>query len=172
MPNSFPSSSSASAASSVSCAARGPSLSICSWFVAFRYAAHRRAAGPDAVKYSALAENVTGRSTISGRKTESTTDRWLAARIAPPEAGMFSAPVTLGRQIVCRNGPATMRDSWYCTGHFLRRGPTIMVRGGGQNGDAQGQRQRQGSSRNEHAGVVGQPAEYRHQPQHAHDRAD
>src|SRR5580658_1019943 len=136
MPNRFPSSSRASAASRVSCAARGPSLSIWSWFVAFRYAAHRRAAGPEAVKYSALAENVTGRSTISGRKTESTTDRWLAARIAPPEAGMFSAPVTLGRQIVCRTGPTNMRDSWYCTGHFLRRGPTIMVRGARQDGDA------------------------------------
>jgi hypothetical protein len=71
------------------------------------------------VKYSALAENVTGRSSISGRNTESITDRWLAAMIAPPEAGMCSAPVTFGRQIVCRNGPATMRDSWYCTGYFL-----------------------------------------------------
>ena len=42
-----------------------------------------------------------------GRNTESTTDWWLAARIAPPDAGMFSAPVTFGRQIVCRaSGPA------------------------------------------------------------------
>ena len=93
MPNSLPSRSRTSAASRVSCAARGPSLSICSWFVAFRYAAHSRAAGPDAVKYSALAENVTGRSSISGRNTESTTDWWLAAMIAPPAAGMCSAPV-------------------------------------------------------------------------------
>ena len=71
------------------------------------------------MKYSALAENVTGRLTISGRNTESTTDWWLAARMAPPEEGMFSVPVTFGRQMVCRNGPATTRDSWYCTGCFL-----------------------------------------------------
>ena len=122
MPNRFPACSRASAASSVSCAARGPSRSICSWFVAFRYAAHSRAAGPEAVKYSALAENVTGRSSISGRKTESTTDRWLAARMAPPDAGTCSAPVTFGRQMVCKNGPATMRESWYCTGYFLLTG--------------------------------------------------
>ena len=111
MPNKFPACSRASAASRVSWAARGPSRSICSWFVAFRYAAHSRAAGPEAVKYSDLAEYVTGRSSISGRKTESTTDRWLAARMAPPEAGTCSAPVTFGRPMVCRNGPATIRDS-------------------------------------------------------------
>src|SRR5579859_6223259 len=78
-----------------------------------------RAAGPEAVKYSALAEKVTGRSSISGRNTESITELWLAARMAPPETGILSAPVTFGRQMVCRNGPATMRDSWYCTGYFL-----------------------------------------------------
>ena len=110
MPNRFPSRSSASAASRVSWAARGPSRSICSWFVAFRYQAQSRAAGPEAVKYSDLAENVTGRSIISGRKTESTTDWWLAARMAPPDAGTCSAPVTFGRQMVCRNGPARTRD--------------------------------------------------------------
>src|SRR5215471_4937791 len=170
MPNSWPSRSRARAASRVSCAARGPSRSICSWLVARRYAAHSRAAGPDAVKYSAFAENVTGRSSISGRKTESTTDWWLAARIAPPDAGMFSAPVTLGRQIVCRNGPATIRDSWYCTGplsSFLlaHLGRTIAVRGGGQQTDGQRQRERQGGGRDDDAGVVGEPAEHRHQPQ-------
>jgi len=122
MPNRFPSRSRASAASSVSWAARGPSRSIRSWFVAFRYQAHSRAAGPEAVKYSALAENVTGRSSISGRKTESTTDRWLAARMTPPAAGTCSAPVTFGRQMVRRNGPATMRENVYCTGHFLLTG--------------------------------------------------
>jgi hypothetical protein len=71
----------------------------------------RRAPGPEAVKYSDLAENVTGRSIISGMNTESTNDRWLAARIAPPAEGTFAAPVTRGRQMVCRNGPATIRDS-------------------------------------------------------------
>src|SRR5260370_31453413 len=94
--------------------------------------------GPEAVKYSALAENVTGRSSTSGRNTGSTTDWWLAARIAPPDAGMFSAPVTFRRQIVCRNGPSTIRDSWYRTGPFLLAplGRTITVRRGGHRGDA------------------------------------
>src|SRR5580704_7198198 len=129
--------------------------------------------GPDAVKYSALAENVTGRSSISGRNTESTTDWWLAARIAPPDAGMFSSPVTFGRQIVCRNGPATIRDSWYCTGPFLLAalGRTIAVRDGGQRGDAQRQRERERGGRDDDPGVVGEPAEHRHQPQHGQDRA-
>src|SRR5712691_13511082 len=119
MPNRFPARNSASAASSVSWAARGPSRSIRSWLVAFRYQAHSRAAGPEAVKYSALAENVTGRSSISGRKIESITDWWLAAKMAPPDAGTCPPPVTVGRQMVCRNGPASMRENWYCTGHFL-----------------------------------------------------
>src|SRR5437868_3639507 len=119
MQNRFPARGSAGAASRGSWAARGPSRSICSWFVAFRYQAHSRAAGPEAVKYSDLAENVTGRSIISGRKTESTTELWLAARMAPPDAGTCPAPVTFGRQMVCKNGPATMRDIWYCTGHRL-----------------------------------------------------
>ena len=125
MPNRLPAWSSASAASSVSWAARGPSRSICSWLVAFRYQAHSRAAGPEAVKYSALAEKVTGRSSTSGRKIESTTDWWLAARMAPPEAGTCPAPVTFGRPMVCSNGPARMRESVYCTGYFLLTGVTI-----------------------------------------------
>src|SRR6516165_9556043 len=175
MPNRLPARSRARAASRVSCAARGPSRSIRSWLVARRYAAHSRAAGPDAVKYSALAENVTGRSSISGRKVESTTDWWLAARIAPPDAGMFSAPITFGRQIVCRNGPATIRDSWYCTGPlspFLlaHLGGTISVRGGGQQADGQRQGQRQRGGWDDDAGVVGEPAQHRHQPQHGQDR--
>src|ERR1700722_2128556 len=122
--------------------------------------------GPDAVKYSALAENVTGRLTISGRKIESASDWWLAARIAPPDAGMCSTPVTFGRQIVCRNGPATIRDSWYCTGPFLLASPgrTIAVRRGGQHGDAQRQRERQRGGREHDHGIVGRPSEHRHQP--------
>jgi hypothetical protein len=75
MPNRLPAWSRASAASRVAWAARAPSRSIWSWFVARRYQAQSRAAGPEAVKYSDLAENVTPRSIISGRKTESTTDR-------------------------------------------------------------------------------------------------
>src|SRR5580704_751679 len=164
MPNRPPSRSRTSAASSVSWAARAPSRSIRSWLVAFRYQAHSRAAGPEALKYSALAENVTGRSSISGRKMESSIDRWLAARMAPPEAGTCSSPVTFGRQIVCRNGPARMRDTWYCTDDFLLLrglvgGPrpgrsgygsitiarlAVKVRGRGEdpNAERQGQRQR------------------------------
>jgi hypothetical protein len=42
--------------------------------------------------------------------------------MAPPDAGTCSVPVTFGRQIVCKNGPATMRENWYCTGHFLLAG--------------------------------------------------
>src|SRR3984893_8131625 len=129
--------------------------------------------GPDAVKYSALAENVTGRLTINGRKTESASDWWLAARIAPPDAGMFSTPVTFGRQIVCRNGPATIRDSWYCTGPFLLAplGRTIAVRHRGQRGDAQRQRERERGGRDDDPGGVGEPAEHRQQPHYGQDRA-
>jgi hypothetical protein len=28
---------------------------------------------------------------------------------------MFASPVTVGRPIACKNGPATKRESWYCT---------------------------------------------------------
>src|SRR6202021_3574966 len=115
--------------------------------------------GPDAVKYSALAENVTGRLTISGRKIESASDWWLAARIAPPDAGMCSTPIPFGRQIVCRNGPAPIRASWYCTGPFLLASPgrTIAVRRGGQRGDAQRQRERQRGARGDGPGGAGEP---------------
>jgi hypothetical protein len=68
------------------------------------------------VKYSDLATNVTPRGTISGRKIESTNDRWFEARIAPPDEGMFAAPVISGRHSRCRKGPATNRDTPYCTG--------------------------------------------------------
>jgi len=67
------------------------------------------------VKYSDFAANVTGRVSISGRNTESSTDRWLDARMAPPVAGMFSAPMTCGRHSPRRKGPAMSRESWYCT---------------------------------------------------------
>ena len=70
-----------------------------------------------------FSEVLVDQSTGKVAKTESITDRWLAARMAPPEGGMCSAPATFGRQIVCRNGPATMRDSWYCTGDFLPAHP-------------------------------------------------
>src|SRR6202007_2307962 len=110
----------------------------------------------------AVAHTDAGGSRISGRNTESTTDWWLAARIAPPDAGMFSAPVTFGRQIVCRNGPATIRDSWYCTRPFLLGplGRTIAVRRGGQRADTQRQHERKHGGRDDDPGVVGEPAEH------------
>jgi len=65
--------------------------------VARRYAAAIRWPGLFPVKYSDLAAKVTGRASTSGRKIESTRDRWLEARIAPPVAGICSPPVTSGR---------------------------------------------------------------------------
>ena len=59
------------------------------------------------LKYSDFATNVIDRSSISGRKMESITDRWFDAMIAPPEAGTCSAPSTRGRHSVRRKGPAT-----------------------------------------------------------------
>jgi hypothetical protein len=75
------------------------------------YAPVARLTSPPPVKYSDLAAKVTGRSTISGRKIESMSDRWFDARIAPPDAGTFSIPVTFGRHSRRRIGPATSRDS-------------------------------------------------------------
>jgi len=67
------------------------------------------------VKYSDLAANVTGRGTISGRKSESMTDRWFEARMAGPDAGMCSRPVTSGGAKARSTGPATSLDVRYCT---------------------------------------------------------
>jgi hypothetical protein len=44
---------------------------------------------------------------MSGRKTESTNDRWLLARIAAPSAGTFRRPMIHGRQIALTIGPIT-----------------------------------------------------------------
>src|SRR5580698_5221813 len=71
------------------------------------------------VKYSDFAAKVSGRSSISGRKIESTMDRWLEARMAPPSGGMYSRPVIRGRQRRRKSGPATTLDSWYCTRQLL-----------------------------------------------------
>src|SRR5579864_220437 len=46
---------------------------------------------------------------------ESSTERWLDARIAPPVAGTFSAPITSLRASRCRQGPRMNFDSWYFT---------------------------------------------------------
>jgi len=45
---------------------------------------------------------------MSGRKNESENDRWLLARIAPPDAGTFSSPLTQGRNSALRTGPSTI----------------------------------------------------------------
>src|ERR1700722_8643897 len=74
---------------------------------------------PRPVKYSDFAAKVSGRSSISGRKIESTMDRWLEARVAPPAGGMCSSPVICGRQRTCSSGPATTLDNWYCTQQLL-----------------------------------------------------
>ena len=71
------------------------------------------------MKYSDFAAKVSGRSSISGRKIESTMDMWLEARMAPPSGGMCSRPVICGRQRTCKSGPATTLDSWYCTQQLL-----------------------------------------------------
>src|SRR5580693_3639855 len=46
-----------------------------------------------------------GRSSTTGRNTESMNDRWLPAKITPPVFGMFSLPTTHGRKTVNINGP-------------------------------------------------------------------
>ena len=60
---------------------------------------------PGWVKYSSLAGKVTRRESISGRKNESATARWLLASSAPPLGGMFSAPSTSGRKTSRSSGP-------------------------------------------------------------------
>src|SRR5215467_5674819 len=92
------------------------------------YAAANRWPGRVPVKYSDLAAKVTGRVSTSGRKIESTRDRWLDARMAPPVAGMRSPPVTLGRHNRCRTGPASTRLTRYFTRPstpFVSRDSTI-----------------------------------------------
>ena len=88
-----------------------PSRSTASWPVASMHKLMSRRPGLWLVKYSDLAAKVTGRVSISGRKTESITDRWLEARMAPPVSGMFSPPTTWGCHRPRRNGPAMIRES-------------------------------------------------------------
>ena len=64
---------------------------------------------PLPVKYSDFARKDIGRSSMSGRKTESITDRWFEARIAAPCFGTFSAPEIQGR-----NSPLTMGPTNTC----------------------------------------------------------
>src|SRR5215831_11373592 len=115
MPNSSPACSRSSAAFSVSCAERVSARSTDNCLVARMYAAANRWPGRVPVKYSDLAAKVTGRVSTSGRKIESTRDRWLDARMAPPAGGMYSPPVTLGRHNRCRIGPAITRETRYFT---------------------------------------------------------
>src|SRR5215831_9399900 len=75
------------------------------------------------VKYSDLAAKVSGRSSMNGRKIESTIDRWLEATIAPPARGMCSAPVISGRHSPRRNGPTTTLETWYFTRPLHQPGP-------------------------------------------------
>src|ERR1039457_2469544 len=113
MPHSAPSRSSPSAESSMSCAARAPARSTGSCPVARRHALVARPRSLVAGDYSDLAASVTGRLIMNGWKIESTIDRWLDARIAPPDGGMCSRPVTSGRQSTRRKGPASTLDVRY-----------------------------------------------------------
>ena len=60
---------------------------------------------PGVLKYSALATNVTRRDRVSGMNSQSAYERWLLARIAGPCDGMFSWPLTCGRNTSLRTGP-------------------------------------------------------------------
>ena len=60
---------------------------------------------PLPVKYSLLARKLIGRLTATGRKTESTNERWLLAKITAPDAGTFSSPRVHGRNTEFANGP-------------------------------------------------------------------
>jgi hypothetical protein len=60
------------------------------------------------VKYSLFARKTTGLLSISGRNIESENDRWLLARMAAPSEGIFSEPLTQGRNNTLRIGPRNM----------------------------------------------------------------
>jgi hypothetical protein len=48
---------------------------------------------------------VTGLEHFRGKKILSENDKWLLARIAPPDLGTFSEPVDHGLNKTCRIGP-------------------------------------------------------------------
>ena len=87
MPSSFSSRSSRTAVSIAACAPEPPerSTGTCPWLE--KNCFFNQPSSPGWVKYSRLARKVIRRGTSSGRKNESTTARWLLARIAAPCSG-------------------------------------------------------------------------------------
>ncbi len=92
MPSSLPSRTIRTPVSSAPWAAEALDRSIGTWPTPVKNHFCSLPLSPVPVKYSILAGKVTRRDSISGRKKESDTARWLLARIAPPSFGMFSAP--------------------------------------------------------------------------------
>src|SRR5690606_40723836 len=84
-----------------------PERSIGIWPVPFMNHFVAQPFSPLPVKYSDLARNDIGRSSTSGRKIESMTERWLLARIAAPNFGTFFAPTIHGRKIALSTGPTS-----------------------------------------------------------------
>jgi len=81
---------------------------------------------PGERKYSALAQNAMCRGVTTPRNNWSATERWLAARIAPPLSGRWPRPVTVGRQEWRRYRPTVCRTSAYNGGvSVMRRVPGV-----------------------------------------------
>jgi hypothetical protein len=93
MPSTLPSRSTGRAASSAIRLARPPERSTGIWLSP---SISERVSG--LTKYSFLARKYTGRRVTIGMTSESTTDRWLLARITGPVDGTISSPETFGRQ--------------------------------------------------------------------------
>src|SRR3954465_8330677 len=82
-----------------------PERSIGNWLMPRKKCFITQPTTPLPVKYSLLARKLMGRLTATGRKTESTNDRWLLAKITAPDDGTFSSPRVQGRNTEFANGP-------------------------------------------------------------------
>src|SRR4051812_30781303 len=110
MPNAPPPSSTRSAASSDSCAARYPPRGTGMASMPSMNARVTHCLGLPPRKYSSLARNDTRRGVTSGMRKLSTNDRWLAARMTGPTRGTFPAPCTSGRKAIRDSGSSTGRS--------------------------------------------------------------
>src|SRR3982074_2407688 len=116
MPSSLSSRSSRTAVAIAAWAAEPPDRSIGTCPTPEQKVFFSRPTSPGCVQYSRFARNVMRRGTSSGRKNESTTARWLLARMAPPRSGTFSTPSIVGRQSRRSHGPrSTNFDHQYST---------------------------------------------------------
>src|SRR5690348_11676587 len=116
MPSSLPSRRMRTAVASVAWAADPLDRSIGTCPTPVKKIFFRRPTNPGWVKYSALARKVMRRDTSNGRTNESTTARWLLARIAPPCSGTCSTPSIVGLQSSRSSGPtSTNLDHQYST---------------------------------------------------------